>query len=56
MNDNPDGQMGDLVQSGQYAATWALKHPEAVEKLVLIGMPLNAEVRHISTACQKFLP
>lgn len=31
--------------TGQYAATWALKHPEAVAKLVLIGMPLNGEAK-----------
>ncbi len=30
--------------TGQYAATWALKTPEAVQKLVLIDVPLSAEV------------
>lgn len=33
-----------VVPAGQYAATWALKHPEAVSKLVLIDMPLDKEV------------
>mmetsp|Transcript_3440 Transcript_3440/g.9967 ORF Transcript_3440/g.9967 Transcript_3440/m.9967 type:complete len:384 (-) Transcript_3440:349-1500(-) len=31
--------------TGQYAATWALKHPKSVAKLVLIGMPLNKEAK-----------
>ena len=36
---------GSACSAGQYAATWALKHPEAVSKLVLIDMPLDREVR-----------
>lgn len=31
--------------TGQYAATWALAHPDKVAKLVLIDVPLSAEVR-----------
>ena len=30
--------------TGQYAVTWALAHPEAVEKLVIMDMPLSPEV------------
>lgn len=30
--------------TGQYAVTWALAHPEAVAKLVIMDMPLTAEV------------
>ena len=30
--------------TGQYAVTWALAHPEAVEKLVIMDVPLSSEV------------
>ncbi len=31
--------------TGQYAVTWALAHPEAVAKLVIMDMPLDSKVR-----------
>ena len=37
--------------TGQYAVTWALAHPEAVKKLVIMDMPLNSKVRE----CDAFL-
>jgi pimeloyl-ACP methyl ester carboxylesterase len=30
--------------TGQYAATWALKNPDAIAKLVLIDVPYSPEV------------
>jgi pimeloyl-ACP methyl ester carboxylesterase len=37
--------------TGQYAATWALAHPEAVTKLVLIDVPLSKEVGSTGIVC-----
>lgn len=31
--------------TGQYAVTWALAHPDAIAKLVLIDVPTSPEVR-----------
>ena len=31
--------------TGQYAATWALKNPDAIAKVVLLDMPFSKEVR-----------
>lgn len=31
--------------TGQYAATWALKNPDAIAKMVLLDMPFSKEVR-----------
>ena len=31
--------------TGQYAVTWALAHPEAVAKLVIMDVPLSPEAR-----------
>ena len=33
--------------TGQYAVTWALAHPEAVARLVIMDVPLSPEVRLI---------
>ena len=42
--------------TGQYAVTWALAHPQAVAKLVIMDVPLSPEVRQSRSIPKPMLP